>query len=432
MEEEFKDQGRQPQPDAAGIFPNFLINAKSADLPIGLLKSNHFSYPRFQRDKVWSYSKKRKFIDTCLRGFFTPPLVVCRKNGQSYLIDGWQRLSTIVEYLADGFATAKVNDDPALPPVEVNKRYSQLSPKSKAALDAYTLHISIIEDLDDRQYGSLFIRLQHQQPLIIAEKLWTYESELSKCAESLINHSFWKSVYSGNPARRRPFQASLYLLGVELAQGYTNLTSTRLRYLASGLKDTLLSPDLVDTIQQRLDKINNVFAGTKIQAMRDVIPLYQAALLLEQANYNLLKSPTGCLTPWFDRAKQDSLEIRRIPGKTDPLSKIDHSRYQSEFWDKEREQLFKVPGLYQNDRKRAFSKFDMKVALERQRGLCPLCDKPVSLSDEGHHWIQYGKGGPTTPENCMVIHKECHERFHAFPGLEWRILREDDEDDSPS
>ncbi|MBO0789384.1 MAG: hypothetical protein J2P36_00310 [Ktedonobacteraceae bacterium] len=44
------------------------------------------------------------------------------------IVDGQQRLSTIFEFSADGFTTARLKEDPALEPVEPNKRFSQQLP----------------------------------------------------------------------------------------------------------------------------------------------------------------------------------------------------------------------------------------------------------------------------------------------------------------
>jgi hypothetical protein len=66
--------------------------------------------PYFQRELVWRETHKRDFIDTILQGFPFPLIFVSRgridverMQATSMLVDGQQRLSTIVEYLGDKF-----------------------------------------------------------------------------------------------------------------------------------------------------------------------------------------------------------------------------------------------------------------------------------------------------------------------------------------
>lgn len=65
----------------------------------------------FQRELVWRDTHKKDFIDTILSGFPFPLIFVSRgridverMQATSLLVDGQQRISTIVEYVGDGFA----------------------------------------------------------------------------------------------------------------------------------------------------------------------------------------------------------------------------------------------------------------------------------------------------------------------------------------
>ena len=126
---------------------------------------------------------KRSLIDTILRGMYIPPILIYNhtdpKQGNLYwVVDGQQRLTTIFEFLEDGFATAsyKTKDEPQYSPLEPNRIYSRLSQQAKNIFDAYTLHFRILEGVDEAMLGVLFRRLQNQQPLLQSEKLWSYIS----------------------------------------------------------------------------------------------------------------------------------------------------------------------------------------------------------------------------------------------------------------
>jgi hypothetical protein len=211
---------------------------------------------------------------------------------------------------------------------------------------------------------------------------------------------------------------------MELASGFTNLTTPCLRDLAAGTQDEKVTPPLIATIRQRLEDATHLFHGMMIQSLKEIIPIYQLLILLEKSDCDVAKSTHGCLSPWFTQVRQASLQARKTYGQTDILSKLIYSRYQLEFWEEELPKVREADGICIIDRKRAFSMRDRERALEKQGGLCPPCGQSITLSDIGHHVILHAKGGPTIPENCIIVHEACHNRLHALPGTEWEILQE--------
>ncbi len=408
-----------------------MIPTDHIDVRIGSLNHEaqvYDNYPACQREKIWPYSLKRSLIDSILRGFPIPELLAHQKGQYLEIIDGRQRLSTILEYMHDAFPTARagvrLKEDPCLEPVEPNKRYSALSPQGRHRFDHSTLRISIVKNLEESQLGALFRRLQNQQTLTIAEKLWTFTSDAHGQAAELATHPFWGTMYAGRHARRYPFLASLMLLGLELASGPTNLTTPCLRTLASGADDQKITPALLAKIQQRLEDAHRLFDGASIHSIKELIAVYESLILLEKADCDVPKSTQGCLSPWLAQVRQASLQARKTYGQTDLLSKMGYSRYQLLFWEEELPKVRQAEGICIIDRKRSFSKTDREQAWERQGGKCPACDQPISLADIGHHVLFHAKGGPTTADNCILAHEDCHRRkYHTIPGVEWEILQ---------
>ena len=410
--------------------PEYVVPTEHIDVRIGSLRHEaqlYDNYPTFQREKVWTYAMKRSLIDSILRGFPIPELLAHRKERQLRLIDGQQRLSTILEYMADGFATARegvrLKEDPCLVPVEPNKRYSRLSSHGRDCFDNYTLRISIVKDMEEDQLGALFRRLQNRQTLTLAEKLWTFASTAQVCAAELATNPFWGTMYTGRRARRYPFLASLMLLCMELASGPTNLTAPCLRTIAAGVEDKKITEAILVKIKQRLAEVEHLFYGTNIHSLKEVVPAYQALILLEKYDCDVLKSMQGCLSSWLTQVRQASLQARKTYGQTDLLSKMMYSRYQLLFWEEELPKVRQAEGICIIDRKRAFSKADREEAWQRQGGMCPACRQPLSLADIAHHAFFHAKGGPTTAENCILAHDACHSWFHALPGVEWEMLQ---------
>lgn len=237
------------------------------------------NYPIFQRELVWPLSVKRTLIDTILRDMYLHPLLVHERKTDAqeikyYIIDGQQRLSTIFEFMDGKFATTSValnrKEEPAfLPPIEPNKYYAQLSPEARNTFDDYMLNLYVLAHIDDPMVGLIFRRVQNQVPLSLAEKLWSYTSKTANLAVELAKHPIWTEWFAGPINRRQNFQGSLYPIFIEIARGYANMTTPRLRDLVGGTKDKEITPKLVQKIHERLDAMMHAFAGTPFTALED-------------------------------------------------------------------------------------------------------------------------------------------------------------------
>jgi hypothetical protein len=125
--------------------------------------------PYFQRKLVWRIGHKIDFIKTILLGYPFPEVFISRgkidlqtMQSTSALVDGQQRLSTIREYLADGFAVD-------------GKKYSELSPGEQEQILKYEIAIIDLDlQQDDPQIREIFKRLNRTfYALSTIEKLST-------------------------------------------------------------------------------------------------------------------------------------------------------------------------------------------------------------------------------------------------------------------
>jgi 5-methylcytosine-specific restriction endonuclease McrA len=66
--------------------------------------------------------------------------------------------------------------------------------------------------------------------------------------------------------------------------------------------------------------------------------------------------------------------------------------------------------------RRLFTLTERKLVLKNQKGLCATCKGKIVLeSSEADHIVPYSAGGPTTIENCQVLHKHCHRSKGQAP-----------------
>jgi len=74
-------------------------------------------------------------------------------------------------------------------------------------------------------------------------------------------------------------------------------------------------------------------------------------------------------------------------------------------------------------RQHEFSVSTKRAAFEREKGICQECHQAVEggwTQGTYHHTKPVAKGGEPTLDNCMLLHRECHEdpdvfrRLHGF------------------
>ena len=60
---------------------------------------------------------------------------------------------------------------------------------------------------------------------------------------------------------------------------------------------------------------------------------------------------------------------------------------------------------------RAFTSKVARTAYERQKGICPKCDKHFELEEmQADHITPWSKGGKTTLDNCQMLCADCNRR----------------------
>ncbi|MCU4812792.1 DUF262 domain-containing protein [Bacillus cereus] len=128
--------------------------------------------PDFQRGEVWSISKKRKLIDSVLRGWRIPPIhVIENKNFIDEVLDGQQRLVTIRDFLND-----LIKIDGNLSPLDKciakfdGVRFSQLDLDTQRKFKKYSVTIIRLTEYTPEEAAELFYRLNQPATLTSAEQ----------------------------------------------------------------------------------------------------------------------------------------------------------------------------------------------------------------------------------------------------------------------
>lgn len=117
------------------------------------LKSEIIVRPNFQRRSVWSPRQKSKLIESFLASYPVPPVILYKEKGkeQYLIIDGYQRISTIYEFINDKFRLRIKNDKCR------NKLYSKLPKDAKDKLDNSFLNCTIVREISPESKSKKFL-----------------------------------------------------------------------------------------------------------------------------------------------------------------------------------------------------------------------------------------------------------------------------------
>jgi hypothetical protein len=128
--------------------------------------------PDFQRQEVWPVPKRRKLIDSILRGWSMPPVHLI-DHGSDILevLDGQQRLAAIRDFVHDELTV----DGKIMP---INKmvvelhglKYSELPIEARRRIDRYTVRAFRISDFLPEEPSELFYRLNQPTLLTAGEQ----------------------------------------------------------------------------------------------------------------------------------------------------------------------------------------------------------------------------------------------------------------------
>jgi hypothetical protein len=119
--------------------------------------------PRFQRRSVWTDQARSYLMDTIIRGKPIPKVFIRQKinpltkGSVREVVDGQQRLRTILSYLKDGFQISKRHH-----PLYGGLYYSQLSSvddQIQASILTYELSVDLLINMPDAEVLDVFGRL---------------------------------------------------------------------------------------------------------------------------------------------------------------------------------------------------------------------------------------------------------------------------------
>lgn len=215
--------------------------------------------PKFQRRKVWSEKAKSYLIDTILRGLPIPPVFIREKidintsKSIREVIDGQQRLRSILEFLNDGFKVLKIHNEEF-----GGKYYSELPDDVKKEFLKYNIVTNVVLTPEDKDMLGIFARLN------------TYTVPLNKT--ELLNAKYFGA-----------FKQTVHQLAYEFNTFWLN-SKILSEYKIARMQDVELTTELVITSLDGIQKKDYKLIEEYYRKYEDEFPQK------EQVEYNFRKT----------------------------------------------------------------------------------------------------------------------------------------------
>jgi hypothetical protein len=181
--------------------------------------------PPFQRNPVWSMRQKSSLIDTILLEYPIPELYMqevtdAEGNQKHLLVDGQQRIRSVLSFLAGEFA---LEDES---PSWAGLAFEDLSQHDRKRVFEYNFVVRLLPEMPDEEVRAIFQRVNRNTTVLNAQELRhaTYWGPFIKIMEEISDYEFWSTagLFSANDRRRMLDIEFISELAVAVLNGLQN------------------------------------------------------------------------------------------------------------------------------------------------------------------------------------------------------------------
>ncbi|MBL4828324.1 MAG: DUF262 domain-containing protein [Aliivibrio sp.] len=379
--------------------------------------------PDFQRGAVWPRQAQSMLIDSLFKQIPVPKIYVSTiiKNGDIYrkVIDGQQRITAILDFLADKFSLAKPYEGPHL-----GKKFSELDEDVQNSILQYRLDFNEFEDYSDKEIREIYNRVNKYTVSLNKQELRRadFPGDFLKLSESLSVLDFFDDARIFTPANRR-------------RMGDVEYVSELLAIIIDGIQDKKNSLDdfyinyaqwpsqqkknVHDLFNSTLDDIATIFLGwvpihkTRFKQKSDFYSLFSAILaqkkLGRKLHQNLLHYTYRDLNNLDSTINPDAMgpygeyAIRCVSDANSRNSRIWRTNFLSNF----------LVGLYDpNNEDQERLKFFVKLLNADDSGYCQgfsdsCCYCEVNIEEGEKDSVYAFPKGEVFFEALRLLHRNC-------------------------
>lgn len=228
-------------------------------------RRDRYEIPDWQREEVWSKSRKQKLIDSILRGWRLPKFYFLLTNNEPEeyeVVDGQQRLLAIWEFFENELSLSSDSDS-----VTGGARlYRDLPDQLSDRFDDYEIDYDQIEAAPDAEdLKEFFQRLQDGLPLTSSERLNSVHSNLRDFCRELSEHQFFAQKTTVSPRRYGYFDIVAKVAALEIEGMTAGLRYDDLKAIFEAQKAFSDSSNVAKKLRQMLDKLDLIFPDKEIR-----------------------------------------------------------------------------------------------------------------------------------------------------------------------
>lgn len=223
-----------------------------------------------RKEGQWNKAQKSDLIDSLLRKYPINPSYGVKENDTVSIIDGVQRLSTIRDYLNDGFALSKLLETVTINNEEkkiAGKKFSKLDEETQDALKNSELQVYELTGCTEKDVREIFRRQNSGFKLNSTQLRTVIETdEMADVIYSLTSHPFFDKVLTATQRKRdvdkEMVRETLMLIETNAENDYTSFKSKNINDFIAIYQENI-DYNKIEILKQGMDKLDENFTELK-------------------------------------------------------------------------------------------------------------------------------------------------------------------------
>lgn len=363
---------------------------------------------------VWSKEMEQYLIDSIIRGYSIPPIIVHKKGKKRFIVDGQQRWNAIMKF---GTNNLELNEKYSKDIISENNgstEYDDLTEEWRNRFNSYSLTLYHLDDYNDEEIRSTFLRLQVSKPLTPGEKLNAYPGKIVLAMRELGKHIFFNKSISMGVNRYKDYKMAATFLLLE-KEGIKSVSPWYLYDFFSKNGDLTKKSYEYNKVKKTLNFLRKSFPSRtpelKNQAWIVSTYLLTSKLIdeyvIEPEHVNdFLKDFYSLIVNAKTGLDKELLDFREAVSKGTNNEETIALRHRILF-----DRFNKMYNLPSIDENRIFS-YEQKLKIfRRDNEQCQECGDIIEFGEKTthyHHKTMHSQGGPTTVDNGLLVCRKCH------------------------
>jgi 5-methylcytosine-specific restriction endonuclease McrA len=385
--------------------------------------------PKFQREYVWSTRPElpSRLIESLLLEIPIPPIYFGKvTEGRLEVIDGQQRLTTLVDFVSNKFPLRKLHRMSSL-----NHKFFKdlMKSQQEKILDTPIRSIVIDAGANTELRYEIFERLNRGSMTLNEQELrnCVYRGPFNDLLAELEKEMYWRKAKGGNAPEGRFKEREMILRFFAFANRLPNYTGNLKRFLNEyiGQYAPKEPQDLKAHASLFKQTIQNIYAvfGEKSARLYEINPRSNKGVWDTKFSVMALDIQASALINQpSNKVQQAAEQIRELflftmltdAEMQDAISKRTGSSVQSKLrWTKFRSLVDPIiDGTIVEPR---FFEFSFRKELFDESPTCRLCKNEIHSLDDStvDHIVPYSKSGKTKADNAQLAHRSCNARKNA-------------------